>query len=316
MKILFIYTDEEMAKADAARSHFTEKDFIIENFPLLPPEKAAGSFELQLASYFALSVFDDEDLAQTIIPSQSLIVSPLSGRCFDFLAGFSCASRLPFPVFGEAAIAAIPEEFSACFKPIKTQADLLGYFKTENEAYKKGEYERETSKIREKLLNMGVPINVDSLVRCVTEGCLQEVTLFLAAGFSPDTLNYAGVPLLSIAARKGKQEITRYLMQAGAQIDLLSHDRGSSALIDSITGCHYAIANDLVKAGADVNVQNKDGQSALIIAIGNCDPEIVEVLLKAGADPDSPDKLGVSARKYAMLFHNEVILTLLDTYAL
>jgi ankyrin repeat protein len=75
------------------------------------------------------------------------------------------------------------------------------------------------------------------------------------------------------------------------------------------------IMDDLIKAGTDLNVKDKNGQTALIVAAGASREKMVEVLLKAGSDPDIPDSLGVSARKYANLFRNEVILSLFDTIA-
>ena len=314
MKILVIYIEGKTAKAGDLKTLIKQKGVNIEYFPLLPSEKAGGSIETQLASYFTLSVFDEEDLIYPLIPSHTLIISPLSNHCFDFLAGFSCASRLPFPVFYDEAIAQIPTEFSYCFKPIKTEEELLSYIKTENEAYIRSESERSANKAREKLLNMGISINVESLVKSVSEGRIDEIALFLASGFSPDTLDNNGIPLLNLAARNGKREAIRFLIHAGTQLDLLSHDRGSSALMDSVMKKNNRIARDLIKAGADVSIQSKDGQSALIIAVGNNDEKVVEALLKAGANPDVADKLGATARKYAELFKNENIMGLMNAY--
>ncbi|MDR0498087.1 MAG: ankyrin repeat domain-containing protein, partial [Treponema sp.] len=213
----------------------------------------------------------------------------------------------------EKAVKQSPAIFSSCFKLLLTEDDLSNYLKSEYEVCKKKDLERGAAIARETLLNMGVPVNEKSMAHCVDDGLLRELTLFLAAGFSPDTKSNTGVPLLSISARKGNNEILRYLLLAGAQVNLTADDRGSSALIDSVMGKHQELVKDLIAAGADVNIRSKDGQSALIVAVGADEEAIVEMLLKAGADPDISDAMGVSARKYATLFHKSAIMALFDT---
>jgi len=162
---------------------------------------------------------------------------------------------------------------------------------------------------------MGIPVTAESLANCAGDSSIREVSLFLAAGFSPDTRNKFGVPLLSIAARRGNHEIVRFLINAGSQLNLQADDRGTSALMDSVMSKKYDILTDLIKAGANVNIKSKDGQTALVVAVGSGDEKFTEALLKAGADPDISDSLGTSARKYALLFHKESIISLFNTYA-
>jgi len=249
------------------------------------------------------------------IPTHAVILSPLSKRWFDFLAGFSCGSHLPLLVYGHEAIAGISNEFASYFTFLETEVSLQTFFEAEYEAFKKQEAAREIIRAQQTLLQMGVPVNGESLAHCAGDGRIREVSFFLAAGFSPDTRNKAGVPLLSIAARKGNREIVRYLIMAGAQLDLKADDRGTSALSDAVMGKHHEVVTDLINAGADINIRSKDGQTALIVAVGAADEKMVEALLKAGADPDISDSLGASARKYASLFRKKAILDLFQTYA-
>ncbi|MCL2320107.1 MAG: ankyrin repeat domain-containing protein [Treponema sp.] len=252
---------------------------------------------------------------RTESPTHVIILSSLSRHWFDFLAGFSFGSGLPLLVYGQEAVAGISGELSFCFTFVETEASLQAFFQAESEASRKHEAARVIIEARETLLKMGVPVTGESLSQCAGEGRLQEVSLFLAAGFSPDTRNKAGVPLLCMAARKGKREVIRFLFAAGAQVNLQADDRGTTALMESVMGKYYDLAMDLITAGADVNLKSKDGQTALVVAVGAGQEKIVEALLKAGADPDIPDSLGASARKYAALFHKKSIQDLFDTYA-
>ncbi|MCL2006541.1 MAG: ankyrin repeat domain-containing protein [Treponema sp.] len=314
MKILLIYLEGEKAKANSVKALFDKKDFTFNPLVLAKPEDEGESFNIKMASFSAPIVSKVGELKQEYAPSHMLILSRLPKRCFDFLAGISCALNTHFPVFGKEAAAGIPKPYSSCFLPIKTDAELTSFLKKEKIAHSKNEAERSSQRARNTLLQMGISVNVDSLVRCVGEGLIHEISLFLAAGFSPDTLSNAGIPLLNIAARKGSRETIRLLVHAGAQLNLLSHDRGSSALIDSVMGKSKSISKDLIKAGADVNIRSKDGQSALIIAVGAGDSTTVQALLEAGADPDVTDNLGVSARKYATLFHNKALDHIFEEY--
>jgi len=180
---------------------------------------------------------------------------------------------------------------------------------------KKQETARGTIKAQKTLLQMGISVTAESLSQCVGEGCVEEVSFFLTAGFSPNTKNKSGIPLLNIAARAGSRESIRFLIKSGAELNLQSDDRGTTALLDSVIGNNFDLVNDLLEAGADVNIKSKDGQTALIVAAGASEEKMVDALLKAGADPDISDSLGVSARKYAKLFNKSSIMSLFDIYA-
>ena len=270
-------------------------------------------------------------LEKTDIPSETLLInkkdeglrtienfthvaifSALGPGWIDFLAGFFCGSHIPIIVFGKSAIESIPDVFAFCFKFFSTKTKLHNYFIDEYETFKKNEVVLETNHARQALLDRGVPTTNDALAQCVAEGKEEEVSLFFAAGFSPDTKNKKGVPLISIAARNGHLNTLELLLRSGAQVNLIDEDRGSTALFDSALEKNKEMIKVLIEAGADVNIQSKDGQTALVVVVGEGDEEIVEMLFKAGADPDIKDALGVSARKYATIFGNSKMLAIFD----
>ena len=311
MKILLIHSekDDEVMK----QIHpFLEKAYAaVEILSVQPLNSTGGDIRKQLAAFFKPGDSEDKHAA----PTHVLIVSPIAQRWLDFLAGFSYGSHLPLLVYGKEAIAAIPVEFATFFRPLNTAKSLEEYFEAENEAFEKWKAASEILKARDALLQMGIPVTGEALATCAGEGSIREVSLFLAAGFSPDTRNKTGVPLLNIAARKGNWEILRLLIQSGAQLNMQADDRGTSALLDSVMSKNVGMVDDLIKAGADLNIKSKAGQTALVVAVGSGDEKVVEALLKAGADPEITDSMGVSARKYAALFHKKAITTLFNTYA-
>ena len=319
MKILLIHTKDEGETASRLQSLLGNMNILSESFPLTSSDVDIKQF----TAFFGPEKKGDVQLTEsqrtesqrTESPSHAVILSSLSRQYSDFLAGFSYGSHLPFLVYGQDAVSGISKEFASCFTFMNTEDALLKYLEAEYEVFKKQETAREIIKAQDTLLKIGVPINGESLAKCVSEGRIQEVSYFLAAGFSPNTRNNAGVPLINIATRTGNREVIRFLVMAGAEMDLQADDRGSSALIDSVMGKQYEIMRDLIKAGANLDITSKDGQTALVVAVGASDERMVEALLKAGADPDICDHMGVSARKYASLFHKSSITSLFDTYA-
>jgi len=243
------------------------------------------------------------------------VLSALGPGWVDFLAGFFCGSHLPILVLGEKAMESIPDVYAFCFKFFSTEAELHGYFASEYETSKKNEAAWETNHARQALLDRGIPPTVDALAQCVAEDKTEEVSLFLAAGFSPDTKDKKGIPLLGVSARNGHLNAMELLLGSGAQVNQVAEDRGSTALFDSAMGRHKDLIKTLIEAGADVNIQSRDGQTALVVVVGAGDEEIVEMLVKAGADPDIEDSLGVSARKYAALFKKSTMITLFNVNA-
>lgn len=316
MKVLLIYKNYEKTSADTLLTFFADKRIRVVTLPVDSYKEEKGGFEKQFTFFFNPYVSDDRGTEpQADIPTHVLVLSALDPGEIDFLAGFYCGSRMSCLVYGEKAVECIPKVFGFCFKVFNTEAELRNFLDSEFRISEKLDEEKSTSSARDTLLRMGVPVNEKSMAQCVYEGCLQEVLFFLAAGYSPDTRNETGVPLICIAARGGNREILRFLLLAGAEVNLLANDRGTSAIIDGTIGKHYEVVVDLIKAGAETNIQSIAGQTALIIAVGAGDEKIVEALLKSGADPDIQDNMGVSARKYAKLFNKSNVTALFDTYS-
>jgi hypothetical protein len=312
MKILLIYTEGEKDTAVMLGSLIGEMGII---FELLPLKSSEDNHIGQFTAFFEFPANKEKDEQEQNAPNYILILSSLTTQWYDFFAGYSCGSHLPFLIFGHEAIPGITEEFASCFSFLKTIDSLRTFLEAENKAFKKQEAAREIIRAQDTLLHMGVPVTGESLAQCAADGRVQEISLFLAAGFCPDTRDKAGVPLLNIAARNGKREVLKLLIKYGAEVNLTADDRGSSALIDSTIGKYFNLVTDLIESGANVDIQSKDGQTALVMAVGADDEAVVEALLKAGANPDISDSLGVSARKYSTLFHKSSMLALFETYA-
>ena len=164
---------------------------------------------------------------------------------------------------------------------------------------------------RTTLLELGISVHNDSLALCAAEGDTKAIELFMKAGFSPDSRDKHGVPLLCLATRGKHRAVAEVLLARGADIDLQSEDRGYSPLMDAALAGSADLVGFFLEKGALPDLTSKDGQTALVVAVGRNDAKSAALLLAAGADPDLEDKLGLSARKYAALFKNQGISALL-----
>ncbi|MDR2029260.1 MAG: ankyrin repeat domain-containing protein [Treponema sp.] len=314
MKIV-IFHDKKGKKTAAQLGKHIKIQKIRTESCLLPPDEGsqAGPWGLFLeeATHLVM-VLSPEGGAGTGAPAPKAAqagLSPAAAWAF-FAAGFAAGAARPLVYYGLDTAAVYPAFFKAPVV-IKNEGDFIAYLEEEKREWTRREsYEQ----AKTALLDMGIPFNQESLGQCITERKSRAVALFLQAGFSPDTRNKAGVPLLCLAARAGDRNILSLLLKAGASVNLRAGDRGGSALIDGALGKYQDILAELLAAGADVNIKSKDGQSALIIAVGLNDEASAKMLLKAGADPDEPDNLGASARKYAALFKRPPMVALFSAY--
>mmetsp|Transcript_7720 Transcript_7720/g.11628 ORF Transcript_7720/g.11628 Transcript_7720/m.11628 type:complete len:655 (+) Transcript_7720:109-2073(+) len=95
--------------------------------------------------------------------------------------------------------------------------------------------------------------------------------------------NHKGITSLSAASHKGRTEIVKILIKAGADVNAESYN-GSTPLIQSSHFGHIEVVVNLVKAGAIVDKPNNKGTTALMRATQEGKEEVVEFLIQKGAD--------------------------------
>ena len=114
-----------------------------------------------------------------------------------------------------------------------------------------------------------------------------------------------GLTPLLFAARDGRLASAKVLLDAGADINIVTPDR-HTPLIIALSSGHFDVAGLLIERGADVNMEDKVGQTALYAAVdahtvpGSNRPapretddtlsslDIVKMLLAKGARVDAP----------------------------
>jgi uncharacterized protein len=190
-----------------------------------------------------------------------------------------------------------------------SKEEALAFYELEKSAWELVEGRRLA---RASLLELGISWHAESCAQCVRDGDFKAVEMFLASGYPPDLRDKHGVPMLCLAARFKHHGIVELLLEAGCDINVQSDDRGFSSLMDAAQNGDQTLLRYLLDKGADPNLVSKDGQSALVIAVGRNDVDASKALLESGADADLSDKLGLSARKYAKLFHHPAMQALFE----
>jgi uncharacterized protein len=237
-----------------------------------------------------------------------MTASNLASSWFAFVAGYGYSRGSNYSLFRSEKTCANPR-YLAGLKIIGDFDELEAYYKIERDSWLILD-ERRAS--RATLLEMGISCHNDSLAQCARDGDTRAVELFLKAGFPPDARDKYGVPLLCLAARGKHRAVAETLLLHGAQLDLQSEDRGYSPLMDAAHAGSVDLVKLFLEKGANPDLTSKDGQTALVVAVGRNDAEVAKLLVEGGSNLDLADKLGLSARKYAALFKNPSILSLLE----
>lgn len=112
----------------------------------------------------------------------------------------------------------------------------------------------------------------------------------LATAWSRD-----GFTALHLAAFFGGADGARLLVDAGADLNVISRNDFQVAPIHSAAAGRAEVALLLVERGADVNVRQRHGWTPLQAAAQSGHGELVDALLGAGADPVATNDDGTTA---------------------
>lgn len=91
-----------------------------------------------------------------------------------------------------------------------------------------------------------------------------------------------------------KDEITRLLIQSGADVKYTDSDKTTSLMIATMFN-RNSILKFLIEQGVDINAQNNYGNSALIYAVSNNDYSSTKILIESRANISLKNKDGKTA---------------------
>ena len=117
-----------------------------------------------------------------------------------------------------------------------------------------------------------------ALTRAVESGNVGDVKSLIGEGSDVNTSEGKGTPLFC-AAKNGYLNILKLLLKADANVNAGASDH-SMPLIEAARGKHADCVDELIQAGAIVNVRDEKKVTPLIAAIGNI--PCMDILVKAG----------------------------------
>lgn len=117
-------------------------------------------------------------------------------------------------------------------------------------------------------------------------------------------INYGALPnnqdsSLAIAATKNNLALVQMLIKAGANLNAQNRF-GNTALMIALERGFDSIVGAMLEAQADVNIQNSEGKTALMIAAKKGSAAFLDRLLRAGARNDLKDTSGNTAYDIAV----------------
>lgn len=164
------------------------------------------------------------------------------------------------------------------------------------------------------LLKKGIPFTSDCFAYYITKNKTAICNLFINGGIDVNSKDDLGTPMLNIAVRNDNLTFVKKFIELGANINVVSEDRGYTPVMDAVWRGNEDILKYLIKHGADLNTISKEGQSNLVLAVGANKFKICKLLVENGSDPDVKDMMGMSAYGYATLFKKQDIIDILKPY--
>lgn len=123
-----------------------------------------------------------------------------------------------------------------------------------------------------------------------------------------NSVNKEGYSLLVLATYRGNNEVAKFLVEKGADINGTSNY--GSPLMAAVVKGNAEMAKLLLEHKADTSIADSSGNTALIYATIFKKYEIAEMLVKAKANIDIKDIRGNSAPDYAKMTNDEKLMQL------
>ena len=176
--------------------------------------------------------------------------------------------------------------------------------------------------IVKELIAAGVNINIKTndggnallaaLGTSKTENLIEIVKELIIGGIDVNIKTNSGKSPLIVATSRGELDIVKELLKhPNIKVDITLKN-GYTALIAASYIGNKNIVNELINAGANVNIRTDTGFTALIEGARSKNIDIVNSLITAGADPNLQEyKIGLTALMYLADFENINIAKLL-----
>ena len=124
--------------------------------------------------------------------------------------------------------------------------------------------------------------------RCNTE----TLQALIDYGAHVDAKRKDGTNALMRACRTGQSEVVKFLLEAGADVNITNANGNTTLHVAIIGDCSNETLENIIQQGVAVNAISNRSKTALIHACESAKTESVKLLLKKGADPNISDDKG------------------------
>ena len=142
---------------------------------------------------------------------------------------------------------------------------------------------------------------IQQLFQLVRSSDAERMRGLFEKGFdAPNIRDGKGNTLLMLASYNGQLEMTRVLLENGADPQI-ANDMGQIPLAGTAFKGNVAMAKLLIEHGADVNARMPDGKTALMFAAMFNQLAIIDLFLEKGADASLKSADGATAETMAQM---------------
>ena len=173
------------------------------------------------------------------------------------------------------------------------------------------EWEQLSPEANLRLLRTYKKVKLDNMIKAVRYNKLDSLRLAIEDGYSVDTVDDEGQPLLMIAAQNHYHAIFRLLLSAGADFNIRNSD-GQTPLLYTAWISNTSASRMLIEAGACVFDRDRSDYTPLVLASQKGNQYIVSLLLETGVQ----DQMGEEALGWAISTERRsIVRKLLDAGA-
>ncbi|MBD3582346.1 ankyrin repeat domain-containing protein [Flavobacterium selenitireducens] len=126
-----------------------------------------------------------------------------------------------------------------------------------------------------------------------------------------NAVNAEGYSPLILACYRSNNEVAKYLLEKGADIDALSGM--GTALMAAVVKGNQEMVRYLLEKKANPNLADQNGTTALLYAVMFKKHEIASLLVNAGANTGHKDNHGQSAIDYAVVANDDKFIEILKS---
>lgn len=162
------------------------------------------------------------------------------------------------------------------------------------------------------LLEYGADASILNIIYSSSAGMLDRVKYLVEEKKADvnDVDEKDGKTALILAAKNGKRNIVKYLVEQGANCNVTDY-KLSSPLIEAALNGDVEMMDFLLQNGADINLKTADGFTALFRCASESKIAGMEYLIAKGADLEAKDKRGYTPLLAAIIYERDEAVELL-----